>query len=65
MFKNGDQCVFVTSESCEFLHKKNNTENTESDNKVFKSMTKIIEHKLEELTTKGEETVYNISNLKK
>ena len=63
--KNGDQCIFVTSESCKFLHKKNNTENTESDNTVFKSTIKIIADKLEELTKKEEETVHNISNLKK
>ena len=53
----------MASESCEFLHKNINTENSDTDNGVFKSVLKTIEDKLRELSTKENETVHKIGKL--
>ena len=61
--KNGDTCVLVASELCEFLHKNSNTENQDAENSVFKSIVKTIEDKLRELSIKENETVHKIGKL--
>ena len=60
--KNGNECVFVLTNSCEFLHKAD-IANTEEYNPIFQSMMKIVEDKISALNEK--ETFDKIDNLVK
>ena len=57
--KNGKECVFVPTNSCEFLHKAD-IESTEQQNAGFQSMIKVIEDKISALDNKKRDTVNKI-----
>ena len=62
--KNGNECVFDLTNSCEFLHKADN-KNTEQHRDTLQSMIKHVEGKIEELDKKDKETVNKIDTLVK
>ena len=60
--KNGDTCVFLTTQSCEFLHKPKEI-CTKEDIESFQSMINIVEDKIKALDAKERKTVNNIEML--
>ena len=59
--KNGDTCVFLTTQSCEFLHKTNEI-CTKEDIESFQSMINIVEGKIRALDAKEKKTGNNIES---
>ena len=60
--KNGKTCVFLTTQSCEFLHKTNEI-CTKEDTESFQSMITILEEKIKPLDANERKTVNNIEML--